>query len=162
MIIPIFGKVAYQITLDPTVWIFDDRKILLEDAFSPGGQKKNEQDPSKMTAKRFERDFAQIEDKDFFANHVSKSREKDVLQNSYVMPIAEFLDNAEIEKDAVKALLITDNDEITLTLDELYNSYFLFALNGRAIGEDGPVHVLFKDGSNKDDPIKGVKKIKIV
>ncbi len=33
MIVPIVGNVTYPITLDPTVWIFDDRKILLEEAF---------------------------------------------------------------------------------------------------------------------------------
>ncbi len=33
MIIQIKGNVKYPITLDPSVWIFDDRKILLEDAF---------------------------------------------------------------------------------------------------------------------------------
>lgn len=33
LIIQIKGNVKYPITLDPSVWIFDDRKILLEDAF---------------------------------------------------------------------------------------------------------------------------------
>ena len=32
-IIPIKGAVKFTITLDPTVWIFDDRKIDLDDIF---------------------------------------------------------------------------------------------------------------------------------
>lgn len=33
-IIPIKGKVKYKITLDPGVWIFDDRKVDLNTYFS--------------------------------------------------------------------------------------------------------------------------------
>ena len=35
IIIPIKGAVTYQLTLDPTVWIFDDRKLDLKTYF-PG------------------------------------------------------------------------------------------------------------------------------
>ncbi|WP_250130006.1 hypothetical protein [Jeotgalicoccus sp. WY2] len=31
MIIQLTGNVRYQITLDPSTWIFDDRKIKIED-----------------------------------------------------------------------------------------------------------------------------------
>ena len=34
MIIQLSGKVKFPITLDASVWIFDDRKIILDDAFS--------------------------------------------------------------------------------------------------------------------------------
>lgn len=33
MIIQLKGKVTYPITLDASVWIFDDRKIIFEEAF---------------------------------------------------------------------------------------------------------------------------------
>lgn len=33
MIVQLKGNVQFPITLDPTVWIFDDRKIKLEEAF---------------------------------------------------------------------------------------------------------------------------------
>ena len=33
-IIPITGAVTYQLTLDPTVWIFDDRKLDLNTYFT--------------------------------------------------------------------------------------------------------------------------------
>ena len=36
MIIQLTGNVRYQITLDPSTWIFDDRKIVLEDLLSHG------------------------------------------------------------------------------------------------------------------------------
>src|SRR5690625_6189198 len=33
VIVQLAGNVGYPITLDPTVWIFDDRKVLLEEEF---------------------------------------------------------------------------------------------------------------------------------
>ena len=39
-IVPIKGNVKYGITLDPSVWILDDRKRLLDDFFN--GEKKEE------------------------------------------------------------------------------------------------------------------------
>src|SRR5690625_2627061 len=33
VIVQLAGNVGYPITLDPTVWIFDDRKVLFEEAF---------------------------------------------------------------------------------------------------------------------------------
>ena len=33
-IIPIKGKVKYKLTLDPSVWIFDDRRIDLKTYFT--------------------------------------------------------------------------------------------------------------------------------
>lgn len=60
-----------------------------------------------------------------------------------------------------KKVLVTKRKEIVISIADLYNSYLLFALDGKPLTEDGPVHLLFKDGSNKDNPIKGVTKIKI-
>ncbi|MDY0396258.1 hypothetical protein ACFSMW_03160 [Virgibacillus halophilus] len=163
MIIPITGKVAYQITLDPTVWIFDNRKIKLEEAFTQSlPVEKEADDYSQKAAQRFNREFAQLEEPNFFPDHVAKVRGKDVLNNSYVMPVDAFLKNAGIANDATGAHLGTGADITTLSLDELRNSYFLFALDGKPLTVDGPVHVLFKDGSNQGNPIKYVKKIEIV
>lgn len=163
MIIPITGKVAYQITLDPTVWIFDNRKIKLEDAFlSPSLDEVETVDYSQKAAQRFNREFAQIEEPNFFPDHVAKVRGKDVLDHSYVMPVDFFLKNAGVAEDATKAKLGNGSKTTTLGLDELRNSYFLFAVDGKPITDDGPVHILFKDGSNRDHPIKYVKHIEII
>jgi hypothetical protein len=155
MIVPIIGNVKYQITMDPTVWIFDDRKIILEDAFSP--KEKQEKDAIEEAAKQWELAIA----KPPVDKTLTRHAREDILKYSYVMPIHDFLNHAEIHEDAKDATLITTDGDISIAITELYNSYLLFALNGKPLKEDGPVHLIFKDGKNKDNPIKGIKKIKI-
>lgn len=161
MIVPITGNVAYNITLDPTVWIFDERKVLLEEAFLDKSNTDHAEDEFKEVSERWER--AIHPDKQTIYEPVNKGisrneREK-ILQSTYVMPIKEFIDKAEIKDNAKEAVLITNSGEQTITLDELTNSYFLFAVEGKPLREDGPVYLLFRDGSNKDNPIKGIQKI---
>lgn len=159
MIVPILGNVAYQITMDPTVWIFDDRKVILEEAFSQTF-KQDSSDELKNSAERWERAISRQE-KPPVNQSIKKHERGDILKYSYVMPIQDFLNHAEIKDDAKGAVLITETGDISISISDLYNSYLLFALEGKPLKEDGPVHLLFKDGSNKDNPIKSIKKIMI-
>src|SRR5690625_1198210 len=84
-----------------------------------------------------------------------------ILNNSYVMPIKDFINHAEVNKDAVRAILKTDQDDIVITVEQLKNAYLLFALNGKPLTENGPVHLYFGDGSNKDNPFQNIKQIMI-
>lgn len=158
MIVPLIGNVTYPITLDPTVWIFDDRKILLEDAFSENDNENEEADELDEAAQRWERAIHQ-HIKPPVNKSISRFEGEKILKNSYVMPILDFLNNAEIKSEAEHATLVTENEDIKITLDELRNCYLLFALNGKPLKEDGPVHFYYKDGSNRDNPIKEVQKI---
>lgn len=160
MIVPILGNVNYSITLDPTVWIFDDRKILLEEAFNEKEKKiKDNDEILRKTAENFDREL----DQDIIKPPINKSinryeREK-ILVNSYVMPIKEFLSHAEVKANATDVTLVTDQDEVKISLKNLENSLLLFSIKGKPLLDDGPVYLFFQDGSNKDNPIKNVKKI---
>ncbi|RKQ16398.1 hypothetical protein D8M05_07635 [Oceanobacillus bengalensis] len=162
MIVPIVGNVSYSITLDPTVWIFDDRKVLLEEAFTIKANTTDKDDVVKA-AERWDREVSTQFSKPPVNRSISRREGETFLENSYVMPIYDFIHNAEINTDAKNATLVTWNDEsdVTLTIDELESGYFLFAMDGKPLKEDGPVHFLYGDGSNKDNPIKHVKKIHI-
>ncbi|GGA83626.1 hypothetical protein [Ornithinibacillus halotolerans] len=159
MIVPILGNVTYQITLDPTVWIFDDRKIILEEAFS--NQETNEEiDEAKLAAERWEKAITTSRQARPPVNKsLTKHERENILKYSYVMPINDFLDYAEIKDGSNTVSLKTETGDVNLTLEELYNSYLLFAIDGQPLKEDGPVHLIFKDGSNKKTPIKGINKI---
>ncbi|AXI08963.1 hypothetical protein CV093_08990 [Oceanobacillus sp. 143] len=156
MIVPITGKVNYSITLDPTVWIFDDRKIKFEEAFNqplPASSKNNELEEA---SQRWERAINPPVNKG-----ITRLEGEEILKHSYVMPIKDFIRNAEIQSDAVNAILVINDDQqdtITITLKELEDSYLQFAMNGKPL-KDGPVYFFYQDGSNKDNPIKNVKKI---
>lgn len=162
MIVPIIGNVTYSITLDPTVWIFDDRKVEFEKAFENISEKANEEDELEEAASRWNRAVYEPNSKPPVNRSISKLEGEKILKGTYVMPIKEFVEHAEANNEAKTATLIVGNDaDVTITLEELKNSYLLFALNGKTIKGDGPVHFFFKDGSNKDNPIKSVQKIVI-
>ncbi|MHA6251419.1 hypothetical protein [Oceanobacillus sp. CAU 1775] len=158
MIVPITGNVKYSITLDPTVWIFDDRKIKFEDAFNNPSENTVEE-PNFSSASRYNKEVFQATNGN---KPISKVDGKEILENSYVISLDTYLDRAEIKEDAVSATLVkTNGEEETISLKDLYHTYLLFAWKGKPLKEDGPVHVYMKDGSNKEAPIKFVTKIVI-
>lgn len=165
MIIPIIGNVTYSITLDPSVWIFDERKVLLDDAFreqTTQNEKSNEEEFTKKLADRFNREVYQSNAKVPRVNKgLTKKEGEEILKNTYVMPLSDFIENAEIKDEAKKATFITESGEETISIQDLKDGYFLFSINGKVIKDQGPVHFYFKDGSNKENPIKGIQKINI-
>src|SRR5699024_9547190 len=87
---------------------------------------------------------------------------ENTLKHTFVMPIKAFLDTQKIDATAPAAiLLIPGDDDCIITVDQLYNASLLFAIDGKPIRENGPVHLYFGDSSNQDSPIKGIKQIAI-
>ncbi|GAA0452854.1 hypothetical protein [Alkalibacillus silvisoli] len=158
MIVQIQGNVGFSITLDPTVWIFDDRKIELEQAFYDGDQEQQRNEEQDV----WDRNEYQQKLRPPVNQSVTRYNRKKVLENSYVMPIHHFLKNAEPNHDANEAILHTANGDYTITFEQLEQSYLLFSIDGKPLTENGPVHVIFNDGSNKDAPFTGVEHISIV
>lgn len=158
MIIPITGNVTYPITLDPTAWIFDDRKIILEQAFTDNKNSTVNQEEIKKAAERWERAIYQMPPVDA---KVSRKESNEFLKNSYVIPIKDFLNNAKSKDDAATAVLNTPQKNISIALDDLKNGLFLFFVDGKPLDEDGPVHFIYQDGSNRNQPIKSIQKIVI-
>ncbi|MFD1450641.1 MULTISPECIES: hypothetical protein [Oceanobacillus] len=147
MIVMIKGNVGYPITLDPTVWIFDDRKIELEKAFIEREENK---------------DSESIFQKPPVNRSISKMEGEEYLKNSYVIPLHDFLNNAEPKPNAKEAEFIKNNGKNEkISLEDAKNGYLLFSQKGKPLREDGPVHFYYKDGSNQDNPIKHIKEIHI-
>lgn len=141
MIVQVNGNVKFPITLDPSVWIFDDRKVLLEEYLQNGLIIENNDEKTGHSTSN---------------KGLTKQEREKVLENSYVMPIKQFLLNAEPLEKAQSATLHTDQGEVQISYEELLNSVLLFALNGKPLKEDGPVHVYT---NHQSEPIKGVNKI---
>lgn len=161
MIIQLKGKVTYPITLDASVWIFDDRKVILEEAFLPKEEKPQE-DQAKKAAQLFDQElYFKTKVKPPVNKTLNRYEREQALTHTFVMPIGEFIKNAEIKDDASKAILKTNSDDVIISIEQLLNAYILFAENGKPVKEDGPVHLYFGDGSNKDNPIKGINAITI-
>lgn len=161
MIIQLKGKVTYPITLDASVWIFDDRKIILEEAFLPK-EEEPKVDPAKKAAQLFDQElYFKTKVKPPVNKTLNRYEREQALTHSFVMPIGDFIKNAELAEDAKNAILTTNEDDVIITIDQLLHAYILFAVDGKPLKEDGPVHLYFGDGSNKDQPIKGIKEITI-
>lgn len=162
MIVPIIGNVTYSITLDPTVWIFDDRKVEFEKAFEITQGEISDEDELEEASNRWDRAVYEPNSKPPVNRSISKLEGEKILKGTYVMPIKDFITHSEIKKNAKNAtLIVSEGEDITISLEELSNSYLLFAVDGKPLKEDGPVHFYHKDGSNRDNPIKSVKKIMV-
>jgi len=158
MIVPIKGNVTYPITLDPTVWIFDDRKILFDDAFTEEQNSSVAESESDKTSRRWNQEvYQQI--KPPVNRSIKRFEREQILKNSYVMPIDDFLNNTEINKNAKKGILVTDEGNVNISLDKLKKCLLLFAVDGKPLKNKGPVHLFYRDGTNRENPIKGVKEI---
>ena len=145
MIVLLKGNVNYDITLDPSVWIFDNRKQALEHYL-------------KNTVGQTDSDFKVINP---FQRRGSDTCQPTTSETgSYVMPLNHFLERAEPIDQAKNAqLLMIDGTALAvLPLKDLQNSVLLFSINGRQIKEDGPVHLYNKPDAT---PIKGIGQIVI-
>src|SRR5690625_1463239 len=161
MIVQLMGKIHFPITLDPSVWIFDDRKIILEEAFT---ERKSEvkKDDAQRTAEMFDQEvYSQTKIRPPVNKSIKRFDREKILTESYVMPLKQFIANAEVTDDATKARLITDTEHIIISLEQLMNAYALFSNKGKQLKVDGPIHLYFGDGSNRDKPFKGIKQIVI-
>lgn len=159
MIIQLKGKVGFAITLDPTVWIFDDRKVEFKDAFIDKEVEVVEDDSLTKAAEIFNREIYTRSNKPPVNKSINRFEREKILESTYVMPIVEFLKHAEVNDNAKNAILKTDSDDVVITIEQLAASYFLFAVEGKPLKDDGPIHLYFGDGSNKEAPIKNVKQI---
>jgi len=161
MIVPIKGNVTYPITLDPTVWIFDDRKILLEEAFTNKASESNTESDYDKTAQRWSQEVYQQKIKPPVNRSINRFEREKILKNSYVMPIKDFINNAEITSEAREAVLVTDKGNVNISLEHLRNCLLLFAIDGKPLKDNGPVQLFYQDGTNQEDPITGIKEIVI-
>lgn len=159
-IILLKGLVNYQITLDPGVWIFDDRKIDLTTYFQQEQIVKDElEEYTKAVSKHWERE---IREGAIFPPTLKTERKFEkikILTGTFGIPFKPFLLNAEVHENAKEVKFITEDQEITIPISNAFHLIFGFSKEGKPLKEDGPIHVYYGDGSNIKDPIKKVKEI---
>ncbi|QHS22122.1 hypothetical protein GWK91_03840 [Virgibacillus sp. MSP4-1] len=162
MIVQLAGNVKFPLTLDASVWIFDDRKEEFDRAFNRNNeQEDNPEDELEKASNRWNREVYQQKLNPPVNKSINKYERKKILDSTYVMNIKPFLKTAEVNESATAALLETENGEEEISLNALEDGYFLFAVEGKPVKEDGPLHFYFGDGSNKNTPVKGITGIKI-
>jgi hypothetical protein len=158
-IIPIKGKVKFSITLDPGVWIFDDRKVDLHTYFSGQTEKAEKEDEIQKISAYWDRE---IQEGAYFPPTLKTEKKfvkEKIITGTFGMPLAPFLNNAEVLDDATELMIVTDNGEFTIPLQQAYQLVLGFSKDGKPLKENGPVHVYFGDGSNQNTPITHVREL---
>mgnify|MGYP001386724006 CR=1 FL=1 len=156
-VIQIKGKVKFPITIDPGVWIFDDRKIDLDEFFAGTVKEEDEEVYEEKISKYWEREIREGSVSPPTLKTERKFEKEKVLTGTFGMLFEPFLNNAEPLQDATKLVIETDTDQIEVPIGEAKDLIFKFSHQGKPLKEDGPVHILYKDGSNLENPIKNVK-----
>lgn len=153
----ISGNVKYTITLDPGVWIFDDRRLDLTTYF---GTKKANSDSieeyTKAVSKHWDREIMEGAVFPPTLKSEKKFEKEKVLTGTFGISLKPFLLNAEPASDAKTLVIHTQIKEYEFSLDEAYDLILGFSKEGKPLSSDGPVHVYLGDGSNQDHPIKHV------
>jgi len=152
------GKVKYTITLDPTVWIFDDRKVDLTTYFSTTSNSSNDlEEYTKSVSKHWDREIIEGAVYPPTLKTEKKYEKEKVLTGSFGIPFQPFLENAEPEDIATTLIIKTSVSEHEISLDIAKELILGFSEVGKPLSEDGPVHVYYGDGSNQKHPIKNVR-----
>ncbi|MGP1907344.1 peptidyl-prolyl cis-trans isomerase [Metabacillus sp. JX24] len=156
-IITLTGNVAYPITLDPGVWIFDDRKVDLNTYFEETRDSIDElEEYTKAVSKHWDQE---IKEGAALPEERKVTKKEALLNGTFGIPFFPFLQNAEPKAGARKVIFFTGEGEIELPLKEASNAVLGFSRNGKPLTEDGPATLYYGDGSNKDNPVKNIKKI---
>ncbi|KYG89377.1 peptidyl-prolyl cis-trans isomerase [Metasolibacillus sp. FSL H7-0170] len=161
-IIPIKGAVTYNLTLDPTVWIFDDRKLDLKTYFDEKPAVEDEEKYLREVGAHWSRE---IMEGAVFPPTLKTERKfdrKGMITGTFGIEIKPFLNNAGIKEEATEVVFECRNgEEHTFSIEEAKTLIFKYSQDGKPLTEDGPVHILFADGSNVDNPITHVDAIRV-
>lgn len=160
-IVMIEGNVDYKITLDPGVWIFDDRKVDIATFFTESRDETDESsDYARAIAKQWEDETRPNPISPPIEKSTKKFEKEKIITGSFGMVLKPFLTNASPRPDAHEVTILSRNgSETTVPLEDAYGLLAAFSKDGKPLKEDGPIHLYFSDGSNKENPILEVAKI---
>jgi hypothetical protein len=161
-IVPIKGKVKFTITLDSGVWIFDDRKVDLTTYFDEKNETIDElEEYTKAVSKHWSREIQEGATYPPTLKTEKKYEKEKILNGSFAIPFAPFLTNAEPLENAASLVVETETDEYRMDLAQADQLLIGFSKAGKPLKENGPVHIYYKDGSNRDTPITDVRAFRV-
>jgi hypothetical protein len=161
-IIFIKGRVKYPITLDPGVWIFDDRKVDLNTYFESESAKVDElEEYTKAVSKHWQRE---IQEGAIFPPTLKtekKYEKQKLIHGTFGISLEPFINNAEPDKDASKLVVETESEEHSFDLTTAKTFILAFSKDGQPLREGGPVHIYFQNGTNASNPITNVTAFRV-
>lgn len=161
-IIPIKGAVKYQVTLDPTVWIFDDRKLDLKTYFHNTSEVEDADIKyMREVGAHWSREIMEGATLPPTLKSERKFDRKGMETGTFGIELHHFLKNAEINPGVTSIIFeCKDKQEHAFTIEEANSLILKYSQDGKQLTDGGPVYVLFGDGSNTENPIKNVLAIR--
>ncbi|MDG5789463.1 peptidyl-prolyl cis-trans isomerase [Evansella sp. AB-P1] len=151
----ISGEVNHKLTIDPGVWIFDERKVDLSSYFSQEYKDHNEIELEKL-AKAWNQQRLEGALPTSNGNNVKMSR-KELTEKSYGMPLGPFIENTRPKEQAKKVIFLRESgEEFQCSFEEAMKGILGFSNQGKPLSEDGPVHFYLGNGENKEDPVTNI------
>jgi hypothetical protein len=161
-IVSLNGSVNYPLTLDPGVWIFDDRKKDLTTLFNLDDSNETEQEKYlKDVSAHWDRELQEgaVPPSEQEKDSPKKTLKETLLTGSFAISLSYFIFNAQPKPGTQKVKISSGDESVEMTLEEAQTGYLAFSNNGKPLKEDGPVHFYFGDGRNKENPIKNITAI---
>ncbi|MFD2704944.1 peptidyl-prolyl cis-trans isomerase [Salibacterium lacus] len=163
-IVFIHGNVKYTITIDPTVWIFDERKIDLNTWEGEEKRKEEEWEAyKKSVSEQFDKDITKgVEAPAKTRTNEARSKKEQLIHGTFGIPFGSFIGNAGPESSATRVMIETSGgDEYEVALEDAFHLVAGFSENGEPLKETGPIHLYYGDGSNKENPITYVTGLRV-
>ena len=135
MIIQLKGNIKFQITLDPSTWIFDDRKLKIEELLT---NKEDEEQILFNDEAEWNRQIIEGETKPPTLKSEKKYKKRELLDSSFAICLKPFLEYTEPNSVEDAEITFIHNDgETTLPYNEREEMYAHFSNNGKRLYDDG-------------------------
>ena len=126
-IILINGKVKFSITLDPSVWIFDERKLDLTTFFMNKKNKVNElEEYTKSISKHWDREIMEGAIVPPTLKPEKKYEKEILLTGTFGIPFKPFLQNAEPYEEAKTVVIESIDNKYPIPIEEAKELIFAF------------------------------------
>ncbi|WP_017548424.1 hypothetical protein [Salinicoccus carnicancri] len=140
MIIQILGNVRYQITLDPSAWIFDDRKEELEKVLAKESDK---EEIRFEDSTEWNRQIIEGSSKPPTLKSEKKFKKKDLLEGTFIICLEPFFEYTEPERGEDAMITFThDEGASIIPYSDRRLIYAQFSHEGRRLYDDGMVDIL--------------------
>lgn len=155
-IVQIKGNVGYSITLDPSVWLFDDRKQKLEDFFSAAIQEEDQLEAyTKAASEHWDREVTEGATPPSEKKEKKKTIKEQLTTETFGISFRDFLKNSNPTETAETVIVVSEEGNHTFPIEQAYQFVLCFSNEGKALTEDGPIHVYYNN--NDTDKITKVR-----
>lgn len=159
MVIQILGDIKFQITLDPSTWIFDDRKISLEDALAA------EQDDDGISFSdntEWNREIIEGSSKPPTLKSEKKYKNSQLLEETFIIKLDTFLEYTEPERGEDAMITYTHDEGTTiLPYNERSRHYAQFSKDGKRMYDDNLIDLVILSNNNIETRLQHVTSISI-